>query len=96
MEIDTGSSWAALLLADVDIPPGSYCLFSDYVMVSFSMSGREWIEIDTNGITSRDGSSTGAVTLADFQGASTNLSFVVLGLDMFGGTVTYDLTVTCN
>jgi hypothetical protein len=95
MEIDTGFSWAILVLADRDVTPGSPC-FSGYVMGSFSGSGTEWIEIDGSGITSGDGSSTGLRTLADYQGASTNLSFAILGLDLFGGTVTYDLTVTCN
>ncbi|MCZ6691538.1 MAG: hypothetical protein O7H41_18265 [Planctomycetota bacterium] len=91
MEADVGFSDADLYLAVPGVVPGSVCA-SDYPFSTFSVSNPDWIQIDTNGFSAADGTFFPFVTIADYQAASTNLSFVVQGWI----TTTYTLRIICN
>lgn len=91
MEADVGFADADMFLALPGVIPGSICN-SDYPYRTWSFSNPDWIQIDTSGFSSADGTFLPFVTIADYQAASTNLSFVVQGFV----TTNYTLRVICN
>lgn len=92
LEFFVGFDDADPYLAGPGVVPGSICDL-DYIFNSYSTSNPDWIRIDTTGLYGADGWWDNTVTIADYQAASTNLSFAIQGWSF---STTYNLVVTCN
>jgi hypothetical protein len=87
----TSGGDADLYLAAPGVTPGSTC-YGEYVFWDIGGGAADWIRIRTSGLDNSSGWTSGDYTLADYQAASTNLSFAVAGWT----TVDYDLSIMCN